>query len=329
MKLFEGLTFDDVLLVPQHSDVKSRSALDITTQLGTIQLDIPIVSANMDTITDDVMAIAMGNCGGLGILHRYASEIDIARWCQNIKSVLHRPVPSIGVQESDLEKAELYREYTDSICVDVAHGDSKAVVEMIKRLVDAKYINIIAGNVATGDGAMRLVDAGANVVKVGVGPGSVCTTRIVTGHGVPQLSAIDNVAMAVGDRAYIIADGGIRSSGDIVKALAAGADAVMIGGLFAGCQETPNINGQYRGMASAEAQTDFRGRVSNGTPEGVTIAAPAKGSVKAVIDNLTGGIRSGLSYSGCRNIRELHENAIFMKISSNGLIESHPHGIKK
>lgn len=331
MKLLSGLTFDDVLLVPQYSELASRAEADISTRLGNITLKVPIVSANMDTVTETTMAIAMGESGGLGILHRYASEEAIIKSCKDIIMMGYEAVPSVGVMPEDVKKAISYKEFTNSICLDVAHGDSKAVVAMILELKKEGYVNIIAGNVATGDGALRLYDVGANIIKVGVGPGSVCTTRIVTGHGVPQLTAIEDVYKRfsrLDNKAYIIADGGIRHSGDIVKALAAGADAVMIGGLLAGTNQSPN-KGVYRGMASSEAQMDFKGKVGNGTAEGVSVKIQAKGSVYEIIHQLSGGIRSGLSYSGCKNIEELQKYAIFMTITANGLAESHPHALKK
>lgn len=327
----DGITFDDVLLVPQFSELASRSEADISTKIGSIELKIPIISSNMDTITDFHMARAMAQNGCLGILHRYSHASFVAEDLQQLMNEKHVPVPSIGVMSQDYEKAESYREFTNSICVDVAHGDSVLVCAMVSNLVKLGYKNIVAGNVVTAAGTKRLIQAGANIIKVGVGPGSVCTTRIVTGHGFPQLTAIELCASAAKEAgAYIIADGGIRSSGDIVKALAAGADAVMLGGMFAGYDETPSAQMKvYRGMASVDAQMEFRGRVGNNTAEGITIDIENKGPVKNLIDELSGGIRSGLSYSGCRTIEELQKNAIFIRITSNGLIESHPHGKSK
>jgi IMP dehydrogenase len=326
MKLTDGLTFDDVLLVPQFSDIQSRTQVDISTQIGSIELKVPIISANMDTITDDIMAMTMAVNGGLGILHRYVTAENMVQWLKNIKLLNHVAVPSVGVQANDLVNAEKYREFTNSICVDIAHGDSVSMCATVAGLHQMGYQNIIAGNIVTADAAERLVQAGANILKVGVGPGSVCTTRIVTGHGYPQLSAIEEVAKVT--NAWIIADGGIRSSGDIVKALAVGADAVMVGGLFAGCHETPN-KGTYRGMASAEAQVDFKGKVSNNAAEGVAIAVDPKGYVGDVINELVGGIRSGFSYSGARTLKEFRSKAKFVKMTGNGLTESHPHALNK
>lgn len=327
MKLVEGLTFDDVLLVPQFSDIQSRTQVDISSQLGTIKLNIPIISANMDTITEYDMAKTMDDCGGMGILHRYATPATIKMWLAKLAGQKRLAVPSVGTQMLDYALAEEYREFTDTICVDVAHGDSLATCGTVAQLHKLGYKNIIAGNIVTSDAAERLVQAGANIIKVGVGPGSVCTTRIVTGHGYPQLSAIEEVAAKT--NAFVIADGGIRSSGDIVKALAVGADAVMIGGMFAGYNETPSAKlGVYRGMASAEAQLNFRGKVNNGAAEGVSKNIGTKGPINALIEELTGGIRSGFSYSGCRTLEDFRLKAKFVRITGNGLVESHPHALK-
>jgi len=332
MKFKEGLTFDDVLLEPQYSEITSRSQVNISTQLGNLTLEIPILSANMDSVTEETMAHAMHQLGGLGILHRYATADQVFDWMTRLDPKAR--FPSVGVQKEDIKKAELYFSMTNNICIDIAHGDSNQVVEMIKVVKSIGYQNIMAGNVATGSGARRLVDAGANIIKAGVGGGSVCTTRIVTGHGVPQLTAIHDVYNAVGlnknaTGAHIVADGGVRNSGDIVKCLAFGADAVMLGGLLAGTDESPAAKtGTYRGMASEMAQTSYRGAVSNGAAEGVAVPVTKKGSVARVMGELCGGIRSGLSYSGCLNISLLKQYAEFIKISNNGLIESHPHAIK-
>jgi len=324
----EALTFDDVLLVPQFSDIASRTQVDISTQLGSIKLKVPIISANMDSITEEEMAKAMDDNGGLGILHRYQDASIVKKWVEHLVAQNRVAVPSIGVQNCDIEAAEQYKEFTDSICVDVAHGDSLGVCSIVARLRQMGYKNIIAGNIVTPEAADRLFQAGANIIKVGVGPGSVCTTRIVTGHGYPQLSAIEEVANST--EAWVIADGGIRTSGDIVKALAVGADAVMIGGLFAGCWETPSYDmGSYRGMASADAQHDYKGRVSNNTAEGVSMKAPNKGTVKNVMDELIGGIRSGFSYTGSRTLEDFRHKAKLVRITPNGLAESHPHGLAK
>jgi IMP dehydrogenase len=281
----------------------------------------------------------MYKAGGLAILHRYASKECVLGWIRELrKDKGYWPIPSIGVQEDDCEKAmEYVEEGAGAICVDVAHADSISAVKVVKALFSRWGYsgNVIAGNVATREGAMHLLDAGATIIKVGIGPGAVCTTRIVTGHGVPQLSAIVDVASLreFGYDFRIIADGGIRNSGDCCKAIAAGADAVMVGRLLAGCPEAPLKAGDgkrlYRGMASRCAQQEFKGRVGNNVPEGEEVEIPVGKSVAEVIEELSGGIRSGLSYSGAHNIKEFQEVAEFIEISQNTLLENGPHALYK
>lgn len=316
----EALTFDDVLLVPQHSDVESRSEVDTTTQVGGLTLKVPIFSANMDTITGLEMAEAMSDAGGAGVLHRYQHPDAILAALRVLKQADRVAIPSVGIHYDDKVAAKHYRDLTRHICVDVAHGDTKATLQMVDFLRNTLgYDTVIAGNVVTLQAAKRLEKAGANVIKVGVGPGSVCTTRSVTGHGYPQFSAIMEIA---GAGCYdVIADGGLKSSGDIVKALAAGADAVMTGSLFAGCPECPG-DGEYRGMASAEAQIEFRGRISNRAAEGVAVRVGKKSPTNVVMAELAGGIRSGFSYSGARTLEELQEVAQFVKVSPNTVVEN-------
>jgi IMP dehydrogenase len=326
----EGITFEDVLLVPQYSDLKSRKEADTSTTLHKLKLKIPIISSNMDTITETQMAIAMGQQGGLGVLHRYRHPNDIIDWIDDIHAANQTAIPSIGTNDSEKEAVDIYlKAGIKAICVDIAHGHSKSMIDMCKYL-SKMDITVIAGNVATAAGAISLINAGVNVVKAGVGPGGNCSTRVQTGCGVPQLTAIMDIRAAVGPNYPIIADGGIKNGGDCVKSLAGGANAVMIGGLFGGCTETPLINGErvVRGMASREAQLDFRGSVSNDTPEGVSKKVQHKGSVVDVLKELVGGIRSGMSYCGARTIQELQENAEFIRITQNGWNESIPHGLK-
>jgi IMP dehydrogenase len=327
----EKLCFDDVLLEPQYSDLSSRSEADVCVKLSHyLKLSVPVISANMDTITGPDMAVAMHNCGGLGILHRYVPYDQVLQWISVFKGSGVIPVPSIGVQKEDYLTATIYREAgINVICVDVAHGHSKHTGEMVEHCKSLGF-DVIAGNVATLGGAMFLANAGADVVKVGVGPGAVCQTRTITGHGVSQLSAIqDCVEVKNSINVTIIADGGIRCPADVVKAIGIGADAVMIGNLFAGCDETPKINGKtiYRGMASREAQIDFKGRVGNNVPEGVSLEVNPNGPVSRVVDELVGGLRSGMSYSGCRTIKEFQENAIFIRVSNNTAQENGPHAL--
>lgn len=479
----KGLTFDDVLLVPKHSTIASRKDVDTSTQLTRdIRLQIPIISANMDTVTEAAMAIAMARAGGIGIIHRFMPIEAHVRQVRRVKraegfivenprsitpedtietarrlmsqyeigglivtnrsnelvgivtqrDVLLAPDPTapvgsvmtlpdriisvkadtspaearallhqhrleklpvlddsgqivglitaqdvvkherfpqatkdnkgrlrvgaaIGVQASDMERAEaLLAAGADLIVLDIAHGHAEHCVKMIKNLRKTfPEIQLVAGNVASKEGARDIAAAGADAVKVGVGPGSICTTRIVTGFGVPQLTAIMDSARGVtesGRAIPVIADGGIKMSGDMVKALAAGASTVMIGSLFAGCEEAPGAivirNGQkfkvVRGMASlgaamgrkavekgdeesAESQEDWDKVV----PEGVEAVVPYRGHVAELLYQLVGGLRSGLSYGGARTIKELQAKAEFIEITPAGIRESHSHDVDR
>lgn len=487
----KGLTFDDVLLIPKRSQVASRQDVTTTTRLTpTIDLQIPILSANMDTVTEATMAIAMARIGGIGIIHRFMTVEQQVRQVKQVKraegfvveqpytissdatigqakrvmqrydigglvvasgseqmvglvtqrdlllapddqasvqtvmtlpnriisgkpgttleearAILHehrleklplvddrgnlvglitaqdvikrrehpeattdergrlRVGAAIGVKASDVERADaLLKAGADVLVLDIAHGHADHCIAMVRTLHrNYPKAQIIAGNVATADGARELAEAGASAIKVGIGPGSICTTRIVTGFGVPQLTAImDSLEglQAAGIDIPLIADGGIKTSGDMVKALAAGADTVMIGSLFAGCEEAPGSpvirDGQkvkvVRGMASlgaamgrkaaeekitegativtdesAESQADWDKVV----PEGVEAVVPYRGHVKEIIYQLVGGLRSGLSYGGARTIKELQENAEFIEISAAGVRESNSHDVKR
>lgn len=347
----KGYSFDDVLLVPRYNDIPSRRDVDTSVQFGGLKLGIPVLSANMDTITGHEMAREMHKLGSLGVLHRFCSIEDNIKM-YNAATDPYCPadgytdaVVSLGVNEG-LERAEaLYQIGARYFCVDVAHGHTKAIGKFV-RLLKKQYsdIFVIAGNVSTHAAADYLASCGADAIKVGIGPGSVCTTRIKTGCGVPQLTAIMDCAKV--DR-IIIADGGIRTPGDAVKALAAGADVVMLGGMLAGCDETPGeieiIDknspmhilfktpiGKYkmfRGMASKEAQEDFFGSQAEWkAAEGVQIRVQAKGPVKNVISDLMGGIRSGMTYCGAKDLAALQRNAEFIEVTPNGVRENSPHG---
>jgi len=339
-----ALTFDDVLLVPQYSNITSRKKVDISTELLGKTFSIPICSANMDTVTGQTMAEEMSRLGGFGCLHRYESHKMILKWIQDLKQKDIQAVPSIGIKPEDFDYALDYvKQGALAINIDIAHGDSEHMVRMVQKLTQAG-IKVIAGNVATLSGALRLAAAGACAIKVGVGPGSMCTTRIVTGHGVPQLTAIEECSKI--KKQYpdtkIIADGGIRNAGDCVKALAFGADMIMIGSLLAGTNETPgelvklqrSSTGmyysakEYRGMASYSARESVAKMDASYVAEGESTFVDAKGPAKNIVDQLIGGIKSGLSYSGASYIRELQENADYVIITNNGILESRPHGIK-
>lgn len=470
-----ALTYDDVLLVPQYSDVESRRKLSTRTQLTSkIEMQIPIVSANMDTVTENEMGIVMAREGGIGIIHRFMTIDEQVRQVRRVKKaesyVVDNPIalkasdtvgdvkriveetytggiviqddagkvvgivttrdllfeenghrtlsevmtrevitaPSdttlkqaekilhehrieklplvdadghltglitvkdimklqeyphatkdtrgrlavgaaVGVKGSELKRVErLLEAGADCIVVDIAHGDSKAEIEIIQQIrVNFPKAQIIGGNVATAEGTRRLIDAGADAVKVGVGPGSICITRIVAGAGVPQLTAImqcDEVARPQG--IPIIADGGVRTSGDIVKALAAGASSVMIGSLLAGTDESPGMlitrkGHRYkvsRGMASLQATLTRKAREGEGeitreeiedyVSEGVEATVPYRGSAREMLKQLVGGLQSGMSYTNAHSIEELHEKAVLVRMTPVGLQESRPHDVE-
>jgi IMP dehydrogenase len=334
------LTFDDVLLSPQASRFNSR--LDPTIDLRGFAGSIPIISANMDTVTGLDMALCMENLGGLGIIHRFFKNIDeYERVLIDASAKLQQLAFSVGCGIKWIEFVEMLLAKIDTnnkpiVCLDVAHGHMQQSIDTVVALRKNFPIVIVAGNIATAQAAHDLAHAGADAVKVGVGCGSVCSTRIVTGHGVPQLTAIMQVRDALDslDRdVALIADGGIRNSGDIVKAIAAGADAVMLGNLLAGCDETPGelytTNSgafkMYRGQSSAHFLRDI-GKIGVAA-EGVATEIKAKGSAVSVVNELVGGIRSGMTYSGCGSIKELQDHAIFIEMSHHGLIESTPHAL--
>lgn len=332
-----GLTFDDVILVPGYNGIKSRQNVTTSVDLFGRTFGIPLISSNMDTITEHQMADAMTDLGGMAILHRFVSIEDNIKMFQKVKHK-DKVAVSIGIGKDGLDRAEaLIHAGATMVCVDVAHGHSKEVNRSIRTLREGHGNNIliIAGNVATYAGADYLAAAGADVIKVGIGSGSVCTTRIKTGFGVPQLSALQDCRKV--DR-VIISDGGTRYPSDAVKALAAGADFVMLGGMLAGTDETPGttvettVGGQkvllkrFRGMASKEAQDDFMGGMSDWkTAEGVSLEVVCKGPVKNVIQDIMGGIRSGLTYCGALTIKDLQRKAQFMEITNAGRVEGTPH----
>lgn len=474
MDIREGLTFDDVLLVPKRSPIVSRSQTDLRTRLSrNITLNIPIISANMDTVTESGMAIALAREGGVGIIHRFLTiedqvdeilrvkrsesviieqpytvkpdstvqdaknvmaeygvsgllvedagklagiitrrditfeknnkrkvselmtkEVITAKagtTIEQAKEILHRqrieklPVvdekkrivglitskdilkmdeyphaskdkkgrllagAAVGVKGDYLERTEALLEAgADVLVVDIAHGHSDNAINTVHMIKKAfPNCELVAGNVATGDGARDLIKAGVDAVKVGVGSGSICITRVVTGSGVPQLTAVlDSVKVARDHGVPVISDGGVRNSGDMTKALAAGASAVMIGSLFGGTDESPGKtmvkNGKkfkmYRGMASFYASLGRKYReegpevadsddLNDYVPEGVEAMVPYKGSVVEIVRQLAGGLRSGLSYCGAKTIPEMQKNAEFVKMTSAGFIESQPHDV--
>jgi IMP dehydrogenase len=334
----KGLTFDDVLIIPARSDVRSRRDPQLTTKVTrNFTMDTPIISANMDMVTEYDMALAMHQLGGMGILHRFLPIEEQAAQARRLKEAgLKLISASVGVgEEFKVRSKALVDAGVNIITIDIAHGHSVQMMETMKWLKDQyPKVDLIAGNMATPDAAHDLIEAGADAIKVGIGPGSMCTTRIITGCGVPQLTAIALCAeVAASHGVPVIADGGIRTSGDMVKAFAAGASTVMLGSMLSGTIETPgeikNGKKQYRGMASKSAQDSWRGGVPEGmAPEGESTQVNVKGHVKDVIHEVTGGIRSGMSYINATSIAEIKEKALFMEMSSNGISESRAHGVK-
>lgn len=333
-----GLTFDDVLIMPKKSEMRSRKDPSLKSRLTkTKTLEVPIISANMDTVTEAKMAIAMNKFGGLGILHRFMNTEQQVTEVRAVKESGAQIISaSIGVNADFKERAEaLVKAGVNLMTIDIAHGHSVQMMDTLKWLKDTySGLEVIAGNLATPDAAIDLIEAGADAIKVGIGPGSMCTTRIITGCGVPQLTAIALCAEAA--RSYdvpVIADGGIRTSGDMVKAFAAGASTIMLGSMLSGTIETPGdiVNGrkQYRGMASKKAQVSWRGDMPQGmAPEGESTFVNVKGHVDDVLHELCGGIRSGMTYINATTIAEMKDKTHFMEMSSNGISESRAHGVK-
>lgn len=330
----QSLAYDDVLLQPQYSDIKSRSEIDISSDLSNgVELSLPIFASPMDTISEYRMAKAMSEQGASAIIHRYNSiqgQVNLLNKVESPRLV----GAAVGITGDYLERAAaLVESGVDLLCVDVAHGHHIMMKEALLKLRDlfGDDFHIMAGNVATLEGINDLADWGADSVRCNIGGGSICSTRIQTGHGMPGLQTIFECSKTDRD-VKIIADGGIKNSGDIVKALAAGADAVMVGSLLAGTRETPGSiikdrDGhawkEYRGMASKEAQINWRGKYSSF--EGVASRVPYRGTVEDVIRDLEKGIRSGFSYTGARNLTELQTKAKFMIQTPSGLSESRTH----
>ena len=344
----EALTFDDVTLVPKYSEVLP-SEVDTCIKLSTnLTLKIPLLSSAMDTVTESKMAIAIAKVGGIGVIHR---NLNIKKQIEEIKKVKKLKLlvgAAVGAGPLELKRAEaILKEKVDLIVVDTAHGHSKKVSEIIKAIKKMKTnkTTLCAGNIATAEAAKFLIKLGVDVIKVGIGPGSICTTRLVAGIGVPQLSAILEVTKGVkNNKTKIISDGGIKYSGDIAKALSAGADAVMVGSLFAGSKETPGKlikkNGKlfksFRGMGSVGAMNKgsadryFQTKqndVSKYVPEGVEGLVKYKGDVEDIIYKLIGGLKSSMGYLGAKKVPSLKVKPNFVKITKAGFYESMVHNV--
>ena len=360
----EGITFDDVLLIPAESHVLPDE-VDLSVQLApNLKLNVPFLSASMDTVTETEMAKTMAQNGGLGVIHKNMTTDKQASMVAAVKAIENDAAKfpnaavdannhllvaaAVGVTSDTSERAHaLLDAGADAIIIDTAHGHSAGVLRKVAQIrEELPDATLIAGNVATGEGTRALFEAGVDVVKVGIGPGSICTTRVVAGVGVPQLTAVyDAAAVAREFGKPIIADGGMKYSGDIVKAIAAGGNAVMFGSMFAGTDEAPGDiiedGGKkyksYRGMGSLAAMEKgskdryFQGSVNEANklvPEGIEARVAYKGSVNDIIFQMVGGLRSGMGYTGSANIQALIDNAQFVRISNAGLRESHPHDVQ-
>lgn len=361
----QALTFDDLLIKPGYSGF-DRSDITLTTNITkNIAVTCPIVSAPMDTVTEAPLAIALGAVGGLGFIHRNLTVTDQAAEVKKVKAAGHKVGAAVGSSAGYEERVKaLVDAGADIILIDSAHGNAKKVIDALQYVKANSDVDVVAGSIATADGAKALIDAGADGLRVGMGPGAICSTRVVSGMGVPQMTALfDTVSVAREFGVPIIADGGIQYSGDVVKALAAGASTVMFGRLFAATEESPGkihyltddqvpdrffniIDGsekyafkEYRGMGSIAAmergkeissEDEFHGKSFTGDvliAEGVEGLVPSSGTVKELIEQMTGGLTSGMYYIGAKTIPELAEKAEFIQITQASLTESHPHDL--
>ena len=343
----EALTFDDVTLVPQYSSVLPYQTITKTELNKKLKLNIPLISSAMDTVTESKMAIAIAKSGGLGIIHKNLTLKNQALEVKKVKKNNMIVGAAIGTGKKDIERVyALLESEVDLIVVDTAHGHTKKVSEIINKIKKiSKNCIVCAGNIATGKAAKFLANSGADIVKVGIGPGSICTTRLVTGIGVPQLSAVLDVKKALKNyKTKIISDGGIKFSGDISKALAAGADAVMIGSLFSGTTESPGkvfrhkgkLYKNFRGMGSigamsvGSADRYFQKKsknISKYVAEGVEGVVQFKGPVNKIIYQLIGGLKSSMGYTGSKTIKDLQKKCEFVKITKAGFYESMVHNV--
>jgi len=347
-RIKEALTFDDVLLVPRYSSVLP-SEVNLTSELTkSISLKVPFLSSAMDTVTESKMAVAISKKGGLGIIHRNLDIKTQSKEVLKVKKFNLKVGAAVGTGKDDLDRAKsLINNGVDLLVIDTAHGHSKKVLNILSKIKKiSSNKSICVGNIASGEAARELYEEGANILKVGIGPGSICTTRIIAGIGVPQLSAIMDVKSKLKNKKIkIISDGGIKFSGDIIKALAAGADAIMMGSIFAGTQESPGkkfkyknkFYKSYRGMGSIGAmssgssnryfQKNYKNK-SKFVPEGVEGRVLYKGSVEKIIYQLQGGLRSSMGYIGAKNLSQILNKAKFLKITKAGFYESMVHSVE-
>lgn len=341
-----GLAFDDVLLVPRRSDISSRfgDEIDMSVEfLPGLKIKYPIVSANMDRVSDGTFVSKLVELGGIGIVHRFLNFEDHVKELKKIPEGFR--IGCIGVGPSGLDRLKFLVNQAvnlSGVLIDVAHGHSASVIRQIREIKGQHpELPIIAGNVATYDGTLDLLQAGADSIKVGVGCGSLCSTRVHTGNGVPQLTAVIDCKQAIvdftrgGPSKTLVADGGVRFGGDCCKALAAGADAVMMGSVFAGTYESPGkiirTNGglfkNYRGSASLSAQEEWKGVPTS--VEGESTLVPYKGSLEEVFTDFMAGVKSGFSYQNAHSISDIRAHAVFRRQTQAGYIESTPHGVRR
>ena len=344
----EALTFDDVLLIPKFSStLPTETNLSINLAKN-LKLKIPFLSSAMDTVTESKMAIAIAHQGGLGVIHR---NLSINSQVKEIKKVKNKKLlvgAAVGTSEEDILRAKSILDAgLDLLVIDTAHGHSLKVINTLKKIRKfSNKIPICVGHIATGEAAVKLYNEGADILKVGIGPGSICTTRMIAGIGVPQITAIRNVKKSMKNKKIkIISDGGIKFSGDLVKAIAAGADAIMMGSIFAGTEESPGkkfkyknkLYKSYRGMGSIGAmsagssnryfQKNYKDK-SKFVPEGVEARVLYKGSVEKIIYQLQGGLRSSMGYIGAKKIEEIYKKGKFIKITKAGFYESMVHSVE-
>ena len=344
----EALTFDDVLLVPRYSGVLP-SETNLNIDLGqNLRLRIPFLSSAMDTVTESNMAIAIAQKGGLGIIHR---NLTISEQVKEIKKVKKKNLivgAAVGTGNEDLTRVKnLLDSGVDLIVIDTAHGHSEKVIKTLSKIKKiVSRVPICVGNIASGEAALRLYNEGADILKVGIGPGSICTTRMIAGIGVPQITAVMEVKKIMKNKKIkIISDGGIKFSGDIIKGLAAGADAIMMGSIFAGTEESPGKKFKYknkfyktyRGMGSIGAMSSGSSNryfqknhkdKSKFVPEGVEARVVYKGSVYKILYQLQGGLKSSMGYMGAKMIKEIQKKARFIKITKAGFYESMVHSVE-
>jgi len=344
----EALTFDDVLLVPRYSSVLP-SETNLNIDLGyNLKLKIPFLSSAMDSVTESSMAIAIAQEGGLGIIHRNLSIKDQSKEIKKVKKKNLLVGAAVGTGNEDLMRTKsILDSGVDLIVVDTAHGHSAKVIEILSKIkkINSK-VPICVGNIASGEAALKLYNEGADILKVGIGPGSICTTRMIAGIGVPQITAVLKVKKSMKNKKIkIISDGGVKFSGDIVKGIAAGADVIMMGSIFAGTEESPGkkfkykrkFYKSYRGMGSIGAmaagssnryfQKNYKNK-SKFVPEGVEARVPYKGSVDKILYQLQGGLRASMGYIGAKTIAEIQKKAKFIKITKAGFYESMVHSVE-